>query len=461
MKISIIGTGYVGLVTGVCLAARGHQVICVDKQENIVKRINAAQSTIYEPGLDQLLEEVVSKSNLQATTDLADAVMRTDVSIVAVGTPFGEGKIDLSYIKQSVREIGNVLKNKDKYHVVCIKSTVVPTTTDTVVKNILEEASGKKAGKFGLAMNPEFLREGKAVEDFINPDRIVIGAYDNKSFNTVKKIYKNQFKTPIIRVNLRTAEMIKYTSNSLLAALISYSNEVASICEETGGIDIREVLEAVTLDKRFNPRVEGLLTNPEMIKYLRAGCGFGGSCFPKDVKALVAFADNRGYSAEMLKSVLTINETQPLRLVSKMETAIGDLQGKKVAVLGVAFKPDTDDVRESPALIVIKELLKKRAQVVAVDPIAIENSNKVIPASGESLYYSSDYKNALQDADAAVLVTSWPEYSAIPAEEFVMLMKTPVIVDGRRVYDKQAMKTAGIKYIGVGTADMREEMCDG
>jgi UDPglucose 6-dehydrogenase/GDP-mannose 6-dehydrogenase len=382
-----------------------------------------------------------------------DAVKCTEVTIVAVGTPYSEGKIDLSQIKQSVREIGDILKNKDKYHVVCIKSTVVPTTTDTVVKNILEEASGKKAGRFGLAMNPEFLREGKAVEDFMNPDRIVIGAYDKKSFNTVKRIYKDQFKAPIIRVNLRTAEMIKYASNGLLAALISYSNEVASICEETGGIDVKEVLEGVTLDKRFSPRVGDLLINPEMTTYLMAGCGFGGSCFPKDVKALVSFADNRGYSAEMLKSILKINETQPLRLVSRLETAVGGLQGKKVAVLGVAFKPDTDDVRESPALIIIKELLNKMATVVVVDPIAVENADKVIPANASSLCYSSDYKYALQDADAAILATSWPEFSAIPAQEFVMLMKNPVLVDGRRVYDKQAMEAAEVEYIGVGLAE--------
>ncbi len=454
MKICIVGTGYVGLVTGVCLAVKGHQVICVDKRDDIVKSINEAQSPIYEPGLDSLLKEAVSKTNLRATTGLADAVMQTEVSIVAVGTPYGEGRIDLSQIEQSVREIGDVLKQKDKYHVVCIKSTVVPTTTDTTVRNILEKASGKKTGRFGLAMNPEFLREGRAVEDFMKPDRIVIGAYDKKSFNTVKRIYKGRFEAPILRVNLRTAEMVKYASNALLAALISYSNEVASICEQTRGIDVNEVLEAVTLDKRFNPRVKGLLTNPEMNKYLKAGCGFGGSCFPKDVKALASFADSKGYSAEMIKSIMKINETQPLRLVSRLERAIGGLHGKKVAVLGVAFKPNTDDVRESPALIIIEELMRKMAQVVAVDPIAVENADKVIPAYGTSLCYSSDYKSALQDADAAVLVTGWPEFSAISPREFVALMKDPVLADGRRIYDKQSMEAAGMVYIGVGLTDM-------
>lgn len=459
-NISIVGTGYVGLVTGVCLAAKGHKVICVDNQEIIVNKLSKGQATIYEPRIDNLLKEVISKGNFSVTNDIVDAVMNTDISIVAVGTPFKAGKIDLSYIEQSVREIGSVLKSKEKYHVVCIKSTVVPTTTDTLVKNILEEVSGKKAGTFGLAMNPEFLREGKAVDDFMNPDRIVIGAYDKESFEVIRKIYEGYFKAPIIWVNLRAAEMIKYASNSLLAALISYSNEIASICEEVGGIDVKEVLEAVTLDKRFNPRIGDVLTNPEMIKYVRAGCGFGGSCFPKDVKALVSFADDMGYSANMLKSVLSINEVQPLRLVAKLETAVNGLQDKKIVVLGVAFKPDTDDIRESPSLTVIKELLRKKARVTAVDPIAVKNANKAIPGDGINLCYSSNYRDALKDVDGAVLITNWSEFSAITAEEFIMLMKKPVLVDGRCVYNKQAMISAGVKYFTVGLTDTAVSLID-
>ena len=455
MKISIVGTGYVGLVTGVCLASKGHEVICVDKQIDIVNKINSRQATIYEPGLDELLERVVADGNLKAVNDLRYAVLNSEVSIIAVGTPFGEGKIDLSYIENSAREIGDTLKEKDAYHVVCVKSTVVPTTTDTVVKGILEAVSGKKAGKFGLAMNPEFLREGKAVEDFMNPDRIVIGAYDKKSFSTMQKIYKDYFKAPIIRVNLRTAEMIKYTSNGLLATLISYSNEIASICEETGGVDVREVLEAVTLDKRFNPIVGKKLTNPEMIKYLRAGCGFGGSCFPKDVKALVSFAGSMGYSPNMLKSTIQINETQPLRLIKRLEPKINGLKNKKVAVLGLAFKPDTDDVRESPALILVRELIKAKAKVFAVDPIAVDNAKKALPYDGIQLTFTTDYKLALLDADAAILVTSWPEFTNIPADEFVQLMRKPVLLDGRRVYDKRTFEEAGVKYIGIGLNDIR------
>jgi UDPglucose 6-dehydrogenase/GDP-mannose 6-dehydrogenase len=456
MKISIIGTGYVGLVTGVCLAHKGHKITCVDKREDIVIRINNREATIYEPGLQVLLEQVIDKGNLKATTDLRHAVMNSDVSIIAVGTPFGDGRIDLSYIIGCANEIGEILKDKDKYHVVCVKSTVAPTTTDTIVKTILETVSGKKVGEFGLAMNPEFLREAKAVEDFMNPDRIVIGAYDNKSFNVVNRIYKGNFKAPIIRVNLRTAEMIKYTSNALLATLISYSNEIASICEETGEVDIRDVLESVTLDKRFNPKVGNRLVNPEMISYLRAGCGFGGSCFPKDVKALISFSSGKGYEPDMLQSTMNINETQPIRLVKRLERNLGGLADKKIAVLGLAFKPDTDDIRESPALIIIRELIRKKAKVFAVDPIAVDNASMVLPKDNEELHLLTDYKMALQNADAAMLITSWPEFTCIPSYEFVSFMNKPVLVDGRRVYDKNIMENAGISYIGVGLDDAGE-----
>lgn len=451
MRISIIGTGYVGLVTGVCLASKGHQVICIDKQPEIVNRINRMETPIYEPGLEGLLKEVISKRALVATTDLKSALMNTDISIISVGTPFGGGKIDLRYIESSAQEIGKVLKEKEKYHVVCVKSTVIPTTTDTLVKNILEEASGKKAGDFGLAMNPEFLREGKAVEDFMSPDRIVIGAYDKKSFENMKKVYEGMFNAPIIEVNLRTAEMIKYTANALLATLISYSNEIAVICEKVGNIDVKEVLEGVTLDKRFNPRVEDNLINPEMVNYLRVGCGFGGSCFPKDVKALSSFSQEMGYSPSMIRATLEINQTQPFRIIERLEDIVGNLENKKISVLGLSFKPETDDIRESPSLIIIKELLKKKAKVIGVDPIAIDNTKKILPQN-ELLSYSTNYKTALQNADVAILVTPWSDFTNITPKEVINLMKRPVLVDCRRVFDKQSFEAEGVFYIGVGIA---------
>jgi UDPglucose 6-dehydrogenase len=449
MKISVIGTGYVGLVTGVCLASKGHQIICIDKQSEIVNKINNKISPIYEPGLEDLLCNVIEKGNLVATTDLKTAVMNTDISIISVGTPFGDGKIDLGYIESAAQEIGNVLIEKKGYHVICVKSTVIPTTTDTLVKDILEDTSGKKAGEFGLAMNPEFLREGKAVEDFMYPDRIVIGAYDKKSFETMKKVYQDFFDAPIMRVNLRTAEMIKYTANALLATLISYANEISVICEKVGNIDVKDVLEGVTLDKRFNPRVNNQLINPGMVSYLRAGCGFGGSCFPKDVQALSAFSKEMGYSPPMIQATLEINYAQPYRLIERLQESLGTLENKKIVVLGLSFKPETDDIRESPSLTIINELLSKKAKVIGVDPVAIDHTKKNFPQN-DSLYYSVDYKNALKDAEAAILVTPWPDFMKISPQEFKELMKEPIVVDGRRVFDKSAYEAAGVQYIGVG-----------
>lgn len=453
MKISVIGTGYVGLVSGVCLAAKGHQVIVLDKRQDIIDKINRAEAPIYEPGLGELLEQTVHAGNLKASYDLAKAFMATDLSIITVGTPFKGDKIDLSHIEEVSREVGELLKVKKQYHVICVKSTVVPTTTDTVVKNILEKASGKKAGEFGLAMNPEFLREGMAVQDFMQPDRIVIGAYDTQSFEKMKQVYKGLFDAPMIRVNLRTAEMIKYTSNALLAGLISYSNEIAAICEQIGEVDVREVLEGVSRDKRFSPKEGQRVIQPEMNKYLRAGCGFGGSCFPKDVKALIAFSREKGYVPRMIQSIVEINENQPIRVTQRLETELGNLFDKKLVVLGVAFKPDTDDVRESPALIIIDQLLKKKAHVYVVDPIALDNARQVLPLNTENLFFTTDYKVALQNADAAVLVTSWPEFLAIEPGECMRLMKTPIMMDGRRVYDQKAWENAGVKYLGIGLTE--------
>lgn len=460
MKISIIGTGYVGLVTGVCLAVKGHQVTCIDKNQKIVDKINHMETPIYEPGLQELLKQVITSGNLVATTELREHVLNSELSIIAVGTPFGNGEIDLTYIKNSSREIGTILKEKTGYHVVCVKSTVVPTTTDTFVMDILETSSGKKAGEFGLTMNPEFLREGKAVEDFMFPDRIVIGAYDNKSFGKMKEVYENLFDAPIIQVNLRTAEMIKYAANALLATLISYSNEIATICEVTGGIDVKEVLEGVTLDKRFNPRIDNKLVHPEMNKYLQAGCGFGGSCFPKDVKALISFSMEKGYIPSIINAVINVNNVQSLRLLQRLEEKLGKLEDKKIAVLGLAFKPDTDDVRESPSITIIQELLYKGARVYGVDPIAIENMNKVIPQDLKKVLYTKDYKKALQDADAAIVVTSWPEYMEIPYEDYVNLMKNPLVIDGRRVLDKDLLQAMGVSYIGVGLCNESSERSD-
>lgn len=450
MKIAVVGAGYVGLVTGVCLASQGHQVVCIDKEQSIVTGINNMQTPIYEPGLEELLAQVVRSGNLTATTVLRDAVQAAEVSIIAVGTPLGEKGIDLDYVKGSAAEIGAVLKEKTDYHVVCVKSTVVPTTTDTLVKDIIEAASGKKAGEFGLAMNPEFLREGKAVADFMSPDRIVIGTYDDKSFAVMERVYAD-FSVPLIQTNLRTAEMIKYTANALLVSLISYANEIASICEATGDIDVQEVMAGVILDKRFTPRLNGDLIYPEMLHYLQAGCGFGGSCLPKDVKALIAFSEDRGCPSRMLAAAIKINEEQAARLLKKLEDRLGSLAGKKIAVLGLAFKPGTDDIRESPSLGIINGLLARGAEVCATDPIALEKMKLAIPEA-RGVRYTKDYKLALLGAAGALLVTPWQEYLAIPPEDYCQLMHYPLVLDCRRALAKKRLERAGVIYAGVGLA---------
>lgn len=449
MNISIVGTGYVGLVTGVCLASKGHEVICVDKKSDIIKKINKMICPIYEPKLPEMLEAAVRNKRLIATSDLEFAIKNSEITIIAVGTPFTSGAIDLTYIENCVKEIGSVLEDKEAYHVICIKSTVVPTTTDGIVKKLLEETSQKKAGSFGLAMNPEFLREGCAVDDFMNPDRIVIGAYDDKSYEAMEKIYKNNFETPILKVNLRTAEMIKYTSNSLLAAMISFGNEISNICESIGGIDAIDVFNGLILDKRISIRNKSKLLQPGLVQYLRPGCGFGGSCFPKDVKALVSHSIQNNYNPQMLEAVLKINETQPTRMVKKLEELMGNINGKKIAVLGIAFKADTDDIRESPAIKIIKELLEKGSAVYATDPQAIANAKKELGCI-EGLKFVNSYREALYDADAALLVTAWDIYKKIKSRDFIKLMKRAVIIDGRRIYDKKEMEKAEIIYSGIG-----------
>ena len=455
MNIAIMGTGYVGLVTGVCLAVHGHRVICVDKNEDIVEKINDSVPPIYEPGISELLKKAIDAGNLKATTDLKHAIQHSDVSMICVGTPFKEGKIDLSQIVEISQEIGRVLKTMKAYHVVCVKSTVVPTTTDKLVREILEQESGKKAGAFGLAMNPEFLREGNAIEDFIKPDRIVIGANDERSYKMIKKLYSH-FKAPIIKVNLRTAEMIKYASNALFASLISFSNEIGNICEGVGNIDVTDVLNGVCLDKRINPKKGGKYIFPGIVSYIKAGCGFGGSCFPKDVKALSAFAEDLSCTSGLLKSVININEIQPIRLVQRMERELETLAGKRIAVLGLAFKPDTDDVRESPAIRLIEELISKNAEVIATDPKAVDMARKLLPPC-DRLTLTTRYDTALRSADAAVLVTAWKEYIYILPEEFGELMKKPIIFDGRRIYNRAKMEQMGIKYIGIGYCDNDNE----
>ncbi|MCK5418281.1 MAG: UDP-glucose/GDP-mannose dehydrogenase family protein, partial [Desulfobacterales bacterium] len=349
MKISIIGSGYVGLVTGVCLADKGHSIICVDADHEKVENINQGVPPIYEQGLKELLKKNIH-FNLRATVDLHQAVIDTEVSLITVGTPFDGEKIDLAQIKEASHQIGEALRDKDSYHLVVVKSTVVPGTTDDVVLPILEKAARKKAGTdFGVGMNPEFLREGVAVEDFMRPDRIVLGAIDPKSLDWMEKIYQCFENIDKVRTNNRTAEMIKYTSNSLLATMISFSNEIANLSAAIGDIDVTEVMQGVHLDKRLSPIFEnGKRVVPPIIEFLKAGCGFGGSCFPKDVKALIAHGKQIGKPMKLLNAVIEVNQKQPREIIALIKKYFPDLRKIRIAILGLAFKPGTDDMRESP-----------------------------------------------------------------------------------------------------------------
>ncbi len=449
MRISIIGTGYVGLVSGVCLAVKGHEVICVDSREDIVERINRSEATIYEPYLSDQLKEAAAAGRLSATADLEYAVENSDISIIAVGTPYMGDSIDLSYIEKVSRDIGRLLGKKETYHVVCIKSTVIPATTDTFVKNIIEDESGKKAGEFGLVMNPEFLREGEAVTDFMNPDRIVIGAYDDRSFNLFRQVYEGYFEAPITRVSPRTAEFIKYASNSLLAMLISYSNEIAAISEAVGGMDVEEVLYGVSLDKRISPKIDGKLIRPDIIKYLKAGRGYGGSCFPKDVKALVAFSEKKGYVPMLLKATAEINERQVDKIAGRIEAELGTLEHRKIMMLGLAFKQNSDDIRESPSIKLARLLAGEKAFVYVADPMAIENARKELGAA-KNIFYLEDIKNEVSNYDAIVLMTPWQEYLELLSEGGYEPLKKAILFDGCRALQKNKILGSGIKYIGIG-----------
>lgn len=450
MKIAIAGTGYVGLVTGISLAVSGNKVFCIDNDKNKVSAISKGQSPFYEPGLDEYLKKALKSGNLSATGDLKSAVLQSDVTIIAVGTPTVNNKIDLSFIKKASEQIGQALEKTKKYHVVAVKSTVLPGVTEEIVKPIIEKFSKKRVGEFGLCMNPEFLREGSALDDALHPDRIVIGQIDDKSGSFFAKIY-SKFKTEKIYTNLWTAELTKYTANSLFATLISFSNEIARIAEKTGKVDVLDVWKGVHLDKRLSPVIGKDRIKPGVLSYIFSGCGFGGSCFPKDIKALASFADEIGVQVSLLKSVIDINKTQPHQVLLLLKEALGEnLKGKKIAVLGLAFKPNTDDIRESPALPIIKELISKGSKVFAHDPIVYKKG--VLPQlKNLSVILTKSVGEAIENADATIIVTSWEEYKKIAPEFFKQKMKQPIIVDGRRIYDKLSFIQAGIIYKGIGT----------
>ena len=406
MNVSIIGTGYVGTVTGACLAELGHDVICVDIDQQKVDWINAGIAPIHEPGLSELLKKHAG-IRLRATTDYNDAISNSDVTFICVGTPSGEdGRIDLSIVRSASKSIGEALSDRRSYHVVVVKSTVVPETTEKVVAPLV------RGENVGIAMNPEFLREGKAVYDFMNPDKIVVGG-DPRAVEMVASLYEG-IPCEITRTDIRTAEMIKYANNSFLAAKISFANEIGNICKKLG-IDVYDVMSAIGKDFRISEH------------FLNAGAGFGGSCFPKDVRALIGKAEELGYDPMLLNAVIEVNEEQPMRMVKLLVEQIGDLRNRRIAVLGLAFKNDTDDIRESRSIPVITELLNLGAQVSAYDPLAELNMRKIFP----EIDYCESALDALNGADACLIMTEWDEFRSLDKE--FDAMKNLVVIDGRRV----------------------------
>lgn len=432
MKITIVGTGYVGLVTGVGLAAIGHTVTCVDYDERKVAVIATGKAPFYEPGLDELLAEQHASGRLQASSSLEESLRDADVSIIAVGTPSNETGIDLSYIRQAARAIGKQLPMIGRYHVVVVKSTVVPTTTDTVVREELEAISGMVSGRdFGLAMNPEFLSEGRAVEDFTKPDRIVIGASTAQASAVLAEMYA-AFDCPVLQTTPRNAEMVKYAANALQATLISFSNEIAGICESVSGLDEATVMRGVHLDKCWSaPGSNDKSRFAGAVSYLRAGIGFGGSCFPKDLRALRAFARSKGADVPILNSVLQVNEERARRVVDLLAGQVGALYDKRIAVLGLAFKPETDDVRESPGVRISKLLLQRGADVVLHDPMV--QVDAVRDQLGMSITQAHDVATAASGADAIVIATGWDAYRQLDWDDIAARMRSPIVFDGRQV----------------------------
>jgi len=438
-KISIVGTGYVGLCTGVGFAIKGFQVITSTHDPVKAASINKGIPPFHEPGLDELLKKAVSEGYLRCVTDREEAVLNSDVTFVAVGTPSRpDGSIELRYIKDAAKEIGEALAKKDEYHIVVVKSTVIPGTTQDVVKPILEEHSEKRCGEdFGLCMSPEFLREGSAMYDTLHPDRIVIGEYEKRSGDALQRLFEEFYESeipPIIRTNLPTAEMIKYANNSFLAAKISFINQIANICQLTPGTDVTTIAKAIGLDERINPR------------FLGAGLGFGGSCFPKDVKALIAYSKKLGYKPSLLEAVMEINQDQPYKAVNLSKEFLGDLKDKRIAILGLSFKPETDDMREAVSIRVIKKLLEEGARIIAYDPVAIPNAKKIFK---DSIEYAESPIQCISNADCCIIVTEWDEFKHLKPEDFIKNMREPILIDGRRIYDPKRFSEK-LKFAAIG-----------
>ena len=426
--IAVIGTGYVGLTTAVCLAKLGHRVVGVDIDEAKVARLRSGVATIYEPGLEELMQETQKSGRLVFTSDYREGIPAADFVFIAVGTPPGRrGEADLVYVKQAAKAIAGAMKKS----VTIVNKSTVPIGTGNIVARIVGESLGSEI-PFHVVSNPEFLREGSAIHDFMHPDRLVFGSHDEPAARAVAALY-SALDTKILITDLHTAEMIKYASNAFLATRISFINEMARICERVDA-DVKVVSEGMGMDRRIGPL------------FLDAGIGYGGSCFPKDVKALARMAETMGYHPELLDAVMEINLDQRTLVVEKLREVLGGLRGQVIGLLGLSYKPNTDDVREAPAIDVIGNLLQKGAEVRAYDPKAMP----VLKAQMNSIAYCKDAYAVATGADALLVVTEWDEFRQLDLDRIKSLMRRPVIVDGRNIFDPRTMRERGFVYRGVG-----------
>ncbi|MCX7656544.1 MAG: UDP-glucose/GDP-mannose dehydrogenase family protein [Treponemataceae bacterium] len=443
-KIAVIGTGYVGLVSGACLADFGNFVTCVDNNEEKINALKQGYIPIYEPGLDDVVARTVGAGRLTFTTDLVSAVQASDVAFIAVGTPpADDGSADLRYVEQVARDIGRAIM---KYTVVVDKSTVPVGTARKVMGWIREELEkrGEDAAHipFDVVSNPEFLREGSAVQDFTHPDRVVIGAESDRAREIMKEVYRALYlnETPYIETNLETAEMIKYASNAFLAVKITFINEVANLCEKVGA-NVQDVARAMGRDGRIGA------------KFLHPGPGYGGSCFPKDTQAMARIGREYGEPLSLVETTIAANERQKQRMVKKIEEGLGgpgSLQGKTIAILGLAFKPNTDDMRESPAITICEGLVARGARLRAFDPAAMKEANWRLSAIKDFLYYANDEYEAISGADALVILTEWNQFRNLDLERVYRLLRAPYFFDLRNIYKRHEVEAAGFRYFAVG-----------
>lgn len=431
MHIAVIGTGYVGLVTGACFAEFGVEVTCVDVDENKINRLNQGIIPIYEPGLDQIVEKNSKAGRLHFTTDIKAAVEQALVVFLAVGTPPKEdGSPDMSFYQSAAKSIAEAMNG---YKVLVTKSTV-PVGTGEWLRNFVSENQTNKTN-FGVASNPEFLREGAAIEDFMRPDRVVIGSNEEDAIAIMKDLYRPLYliETPIVITSLEAAELIKYAANAFLATKITFINEIANLCDAIK-CDVHDVARGIGMDNRIGK------------KFLHPGPGYGGSCFPKDTRALTTVADSFGVETLIVDAVIEANERQRRAMIPKIEKLVGDLYGKQIGILGLSFKPETDDMRESPATDVIKELQKRGAKIKAFDPVAMEEAKHYLP----DIEYATDEYSAIEGADALVFLTEWNQFRALDMEKVKKLLNSPKIADLRNIYEPKDMRELGFEYIGVG-----------